>query len=100
PFTAIISKVGELTGITEGLADAAAEGQALAQAYYAIDEAQVKNIKRNTELEKQVKTVEIKLRDRTASEEERLKIGEQIGKLEEELLENEVAILPDITAAK
>lgn len=100
PLTTVISLVGELTGISDALADAAAEGQALAQAYDDIDEAQTKNIKANAELEAQIKKLEVQLRNRTTSEEERLAIGEQIGKLEEERAANELSVLQKITAAK
>lgn len=100
PLTLVVGFVSDITGIGDALADAAAEGQALAQAYDDIDEAQTANIKRNAELEAQIKKLEVQLRNRTTSEEERLAIGEQIGKLEEERAANELAVLQKITAAK
>lgn len=100
PFTDLVSLVGELTGISDALADAAIEGQALAQAYDEIEEAQTANIKKNAELEAQIKKLEVQLRNRTSSEEERLAIGEEIGRLEEERAANELAVLQKVTAAK
>jgi hypothetical protein len=100
PLTAVVGLVSDITGIGDALADAAVEGQALAQAYDDIDEAQTANIKRNAELEAQIKKLEVQLRNRTLSEEERLAIGEQIGKLEDERAANELAVLQKITAAK
>jgi hypothetical protein len=100
PLTAVVGLVSDITGIGDALADAAVEGQALAQAYDDIDEAQTANIKRNAELEAQIKKLEVQLRNRTLSEEERLAIGEQIVKLEDERAANELAVLQKITAAK
>ena len=100
PLTLVVGFVSDITGIGDALADAAAEGQALAQAYDDIDEAQTANIKRNAELEAQIKKLEVQLRNRTTSEKERLAIGEEIGRLEEERAANELAVLQKVTAAK
>lgn len=100
PLTSVVSKIGELTGITAALEEAGREGQALAEMYDAIDEAQTQNIKRNAELDRQITKLGIQLKDRTKSEKERLAIGEEIGRLEDERSANELKVLRDITAAK
>ncbi len=96
----IIGQVSELTGLGAALQDATKDGFQLAQAYDDIDEAQTKNIVNNAELDKQVGELNVKLRNRTTSEAERLKIGEQIGQLESQRAANELAVLSKITAAK
>lgn len=100
PVRTLLGLIGDLTGISDAIADANKEGQELAQMYDDIDEAQRKNIVRNAELEKQVSALNIKLRNRTLTEKERLDIAEQIAALEQERSENEIKILKDITAAK
>lgn len=96
----LVGFIGDITGISAAIEDAAQEGFQLAQAYDDIDEAQTKNIVTNAELDKQVGELNVKLRNRTTSEAERLKIGEQIGKLETERAANELKVLKDITAAR
>ena len=90
----------EKIGVVDAFKEAAADGQLLAQAYDDIDDAQIKNIKSNAVLDKQIRELEVKLRNRTTSEQERLKIGEQIGKLEEQRAADELKVLQQITAAK
>jgi hypothetical protein len=90
----------EKIGVVDAFKEAAKDGQLLAQAYDDIDDAQIKNIKSNAVLDKQIRELEVKLRNRTTSEEERLKIGEQIGKLEEQRAADELKVLQQVTAAK
>ncbi len=101
-----LKKLGEaidfLSGgaIGDALKAANAEGQELAGIYDDIDQAQYENIKRNAELEKQVSSLNIKLRDRTLSQEEALKIADELAAKEKERAANELAILKMTTAAK
>ena len=100
PLRYLYSTIGDLTGITQFFKEANKEGQELANAYDAIDQAQYENIKRNAELEKQVSSLNIRLRDRTLSQEEALKIADELAAKEKERAANELAILKMTTAAK
>jgi hypothetical protein len=100
PLQFLVSGIGDLTGITQFFKDANKEGQELANAYDAIDQAQYENIKRNAELEKQVSSLNIRLRDRTLSQEDALKIADELAAKEKERAANELAILKMTTAAK
>jgi chemotaxis protein histidine kinase CheA len=99
PLQFLVSTIGNLTGITQFFKDANKEGQELANAYDKIDEAQRGNIVRNAELEKQVSSLNIKLRDRTKTDEERLKIADELTAKEKERANNELDILKKTTAA-
>ena len=100
PLRGLISVIGELSGISEILSEANKEGQELANAYDAIDEAQYKNIVSNAELEKQVSSLNIKLRDRTLTQAEALKIAGELSETEKKRAAAEIKILEQITAAK
>ena len=99
PLQFLVSTIGDLTGITQFFKDANKEGQELANAYDNIDEAQRGNIVRNAELEKQVSSLNIKLRDRTKTDKERLDIADELTAKEQERAANELAILKKTTAA-
>lgn len=99
PLQFLVSTIGNLTGITQFFKDANKEGQELANAYDNIDEAQRGNIVRNAELEKQVSSLNIKLRDRTKTDKERLDIADELTAKEQERAANELAILKKTTAA-
>ena len=100
PLQFLVSTIGDLTGITQFFKDANKEGQELANAYSDIDAAQRGNIVRNAELEKQISSLNIKLRDRTLTQEESLKISDELSAKEKERADNELAILKKTTAAK
>lgn len=100
PLRLLISGIGELTGITAALEEANKAGQELAEMYDAIDEAQTNNIRNNAVLEKQINKLNIQLRDRTKTEQERVKIADQIAALEKQRLNNELQGLQLLTRAK
>ena len=100
PLQYMVSLIGDLTGISAVMEEINAQGQELANAYDAIDEAQYKNIVSNAELEKQVSSLNIKLRDRTLTQEESLKIAAELAETEKKRANAEIKILEQVTAAK
>lgn len=99
PVRMLASAIGDLTGISDALASANAQGQLLAQMYDGLDEAQRNNIVANAELDKQVSALNIKLRDRTLSDQERLKVAGEIAAKEKQRGDAELAVLRQSTAA-
>lgn len=99
PVRMLASAIGDLTGISDALAEANAQGQLLAQMYDDLDEAQRNNIVSNAELDKQVSALNIKLRDRTLSDRERLKIADEIAAKEKQRSNAELTVLRQSTAA-
>jgi hypothetical protein len=74
-------------------------GQEIAKLYDDLDEAQTNNILKNAQLEGQVTKLAIQLKDRTKTEEERLKIADQITEIETRRAAEEQKLLKQATAA-
>ena len=100
PLTGLVSLIGRITGLSDAFADANAAGQKLAQMYDDIDDAQIGNIQKNAELERQINRLNIQLRDRTKTDAERIAIADELFRLEKQRSEEELAILKQTTAAK
>jgi hypothetical protein len=100
PLQTVLSLLGDVTGITDALKEAQADGLALAEAYDAIDEAQRGVKTTNAGLEKDIAQLNIQLKNRTLGERERLAIADQIAVKEKERAENEMGLLKQVTAAK
>jgi hypothetical protein len=89
----------EKIGVVDAFKEAAKEGQELAQAYDDLDEAQRGNIVANAEIDKQVTSLQIKLKNKTLTLQEQEKIGKEIGDLESKRLGNRLGEIDAETAA-
>lgn len=99
PVRALGNAILDITGLGDLFAEANAEGQKLAQMYDAIDDAQRENIVSNAELDKQVSSLNIKLRDRTLTYKDRLKVAADLTAAEEKRSAKEQEVLKQQTAA-
>jgi len=82
----------DLGEMTAEMAAAAKEGYAIAKAFDAIDEATTDGIITSAQYEKAVAGLNVQLKDRTRSDQERLEIAAKISKLEEAEVERKFQI--------
>jgi hypothetical protein len=87
--------VGAFTGIGDAISEAASAGSKYAKATKDISDAQqIQNIN-NAETAKQVSNLTIQLKDRTKTDQERLKIAADIAKIEQDNFKNQQKINQD-----
>jgi hypothetical protein len=98
PIGAIIESIGN-TSFFQGIKEDFKEGQRIAQLYDNLDEQQRKSITTIAELDAKYRKLNVQLRDRTKTDQERLAIADQLTATETERAKVEGEVLAATTAA-
>ena len=98
PIGAIIEGIGN-TSFFQGIKEDFKEGQRIAQIYDNLDEQQRKSITTVAELDAKYRKLNVQLRDRTKTDQERLDIADQLTATETERAKVEGEVLAATTAA-